>query len=234
MAVMYSVFVVVGLAWFFYRSMFAAVFLIPVGFAFFHRQRMKKTGKQRQELTMQFLECIMSVSVLVKAGYSAENAFLECEQDMRLMFGADSLIGAELRQIRRGLHINISLEELLEDFGKRSDVGEIIRFAQVFQIAKKSGGNLSEVIHNSTELIGNKVAYSKEAAALLGGKQMELAVMRIMPFLIVFYIDATGKGFFDCLYHNLKGNCIMTGCLIGYLAAYALGDFILGKLTIKL
>ena len=45
----------------------------------------------REELASQFRECILSVATLLQAGYSVENAFLECRQDMALMYGEESI-----------------------------------------------------------------------------------------------------------------------------------------------
>lgn len=53
--------------------------------------------------------------------------------------------------------------------------------------------------------------------------------MNVMPFAVLAYVDASNKGYFDSLYHNLTGVVIMTVCLIVYLAAYFLSGWILDK-----
>ena len=85
MAAFVSMAVVVFLAYFFYRSLWAVLPLLPVGAVFFCRLRRRKGERKREELTEQFRECILAVSTLLGAGYSVENAFMECEQDMELM-----------------------------------------------------------------------------------------------------------------------------------------------------
>lgn len=99
---------------------------------------------------------------------------------MEQLYGADSLICIELKTIRRGLHINIPLEEMLADFGERSHCEDILQFAEVFGIAKRSGGNLAEIIRSSAELIGRKAEVRQEMDTLLAGKRMELGIMRVM------------------------------------------------------
>lgn len=218
------------LAYFFYRSLLAAVPLSFVGIACFYKIRDEKGRREREELVKQFRECILAVSASLQAGYSVENAFLECEQDLTLMYGRESLICGEIRLIRRGLHINISLEELLTDFGERSSCEEIIQFAEVFSIAKRNGGNLAEIIAGSSDLIGRKIELRGEIGALLGGKKMELTIMELMPFAILLYINAANPGYFDVLYHNLFGVLIMTGCLVVYFSAYVIGEAVMKHL----
>ena len=62
---------------------------------------------------------------------------------------------------------------------------------------------------------------------LLGGKKMELTIMKIMPFGILLYIDMGNPGYFDTLYHNVVGISVITGCLLLYLGAYLLGEHIM-------
>ena len=222
-----SALVPVILAHFFYRSAWAAVLLFPSGAVCFLNIRNRKGERDREELAAQFRECILAVAASLQAGYSTENAFLECEQDMILMYGVEALICNELKLIRRGLRINISLEELLNDLGERSGCEEILQFAEVFSIAKRSGGNLAEIIGGSAELIGRKIELQREIHVLLGGKKMELAIMKVMPFAILIYIGTANPGYFDVLYHNLRGILVMTGCLAAYLGAYVMGELVM-------
>lgn len=229
-AVLVSAAVTAFMAYFFYRSLWAMLPLLPAGVVFFCKIRRSKGEREREELTAQFRECILAVGTLLGAGYSVENAFLECEQDMALMYGKDALICGELRMVRRGLHINVSLEELLTDFGERSGCEEIVQFAEVFSIAKRSGGNLAEIIRSSAELISRKAELKQEIDTLLSGKKMELNIMKIMPFAILAYIGAANPGYFDTLYSDLYGRLIMTGCLAAYIGAYMLGELVIRRM----
>lgn len=222
--------VTVFLAYFFYRSLWAALPLLPVGAAFYSGIRRNKGEREREELAAQFRECILAVSTLLGAGYSVENAFQECRQDMALMYGREALICGELKMISSGLHINISLEELLTDLGERSGCEEIIQFGEVFSIAKRSGGNLAEIIESSANLIGRKAELKREVNTILSGRKMELNIMEIMPFAILAYIGVTTPGYFDMLYGNLYGRLIMTGCLAAYVGAYVLGELVFRRM----
>lgn len=226
--------VVIVLTFFFYRSAWAALPLAAVGFFFFRMEGRRKLQHCREELNRQFKECILSVAASLKAGYAVENAFLESRSDMRMLYGEESMIYAELEIIRRGLVINITMEELLEDFAARSASDDIMQFAQVFAIAKKSGGNLSEIIQTTAVLIGRKIDARQEIRTLLSGRQMEQMIMKLMPFGILLYIGTSYPGYFDALYHNWQGVAIMTGCLSVYLAAYVLGDKILQKIAMEM
>ncbi len=222
------------LAYFFYRSPWAFPALTPVGIYCFRSIRKKRQERRREELTIQFRECILSAATALQAGYSAENAFLECEKDMKLMYGENAAICRELEFIRRGLNINITLEELLREFAERSGCEEIQQFAQIFSLAKRNGGNMAEIIRSSAALIGKQIDQRQELRTLLAGKRMELTIMKAMPFGILFYISLGNPGYFDVLYHNLTGIAVMTGCLASYSAAFALSERVMNKMTAEM
>lgn len=211
----------------FYRSLWGCIALIPLGVGYYLLERKRVQRDNQDKFMHQFKECILSVATLLRAGYAAENAFLECNQDMRSLYGEKSLIYKELEYIRRGLVINISLEELLYRLAKRSKAEEIYQFSRVFSIAKKSGGNLPDIIGTTANLISQKIEAKQEIATLLSGKQMEQKIMGIMPFGILLYIGWSYPGYFDSLYHNLRGVVIMSVCILIYLTAFLLGQKIL-------
>lgn len=215
------------LAWFFYQSLWAVLPLGVVGVWYFRKIERDKAKRRKEELGIQFKECILSVATALNAGYSIENAFMESRRDMEILYGEDSLIYRELEQIRRGLVINITLEELLFELGKRSGSEEIRQFATVFAIAKRSGGRMDEVIRSTSELIEQRLDAYQELQIVLSGRRMEQNIMKLVPFGVLSYVGAAYPGYFSPLYHNLQGVLIMTGCLFLYLAAYVLGEKIL-------
>ena len=218
---------VVVLAYFFYRSVWALVPLSAVGvWLFIHRMK-EGAEKEKKCLSEQFRECILAVSSSLQAGYSVENAFVESQQDMEMMYGRDSLICEELICIKRGLHINLSLEELLLDLAQRSGCEDIEEFAKVFALAKRNGGNMAEIIRNTAGRIGKKMELQKEIELQLSGRKMELTIMKIIPFGILLYVNLGNPGYFDSLYHNVSGALIMTVCLAIYLIAVMLGEMIM-------
>ena len=91
-----------------------------------------------------------------------------------------------------------------------------------------------QLMDASASLIDRKIEVRQEIITLLHGKMVEQMVMKAMPFAILAYIGLTYPGYFDTLYHNLKGVGIMSVCLFLYLVAYRLNDRILGKIREEL
>lgn len=216
------------LAWaighFFYDSLFVSAALL-VFMPVFLRDRRKGYGKKRRdELKVQFKDAVMSISSNQKAGYSIENSFREAWKDMVLLYGKKSIISGELDYIRRGLDNNLILESMLSDLGERSGLDDIRQFGEVFAIAKRSGGNLTEMIEMTAFVIEEKVDVEQEIAVMISSRKMESNVMSLVPFFMIMYMDLTSEGFFDGLYHNIAGIAIMSVCLVIYISAYLISQ----------
>ena len=212
------------ISYFFYRSWIACVVLLP-GLALFMKRKKRELAKrQRQELSGEFKDLILSAAANQKAGYSIENAFRESYRDMAMLYGEKSVICTELRYILSGLDNNVVLEKLLYSLGVRSGLSDVMQFADVFLIAKRNGGNMTDILAKTAAGIEQKTETDREIQLMISGKKTEQKIMNAVPFLIIFYVGTTSKGFFDVLYHNLIGVIVMTVCLGFYLAAYLLSE----------
>lgn len=208
--------------YFFYRSWIACLCLTPMLLLFLKEKKKDLAGKQRQELGIEFKDMILAVSANQRAGYSIENAFRESYRDMEMLYGAEAVICLEMRYVIAGLDNNVVLEKLIYNLGQRSNLPDIIQFADVFYIAKRSGGNMTDILAKTAAVIEQKTETDKEIQVMISARKMEQKIMNMVPFLIIIYVSSTSRGFFDVLYHNVIGIMIMTVCLGFYMAAYLL------------
>lgn len=211
-------------AYFFYRSVWAIPFMMPVGALFVWWNHWKKRQEQDLYFLEQFKECILSVAASLRAGYAVENAFLESMSDMKMMFGDGCEMMEQLVFLQKGLRNNETLESLLYTMAKQKNNMDVLEFAEVFSIAKRSSGNVTETILIYSTIITRKLEETREIQTLLAAKRLEQKVMNVMPFVIVLYLDYSNPGYFDMMFHNWSGMLIMTGCLMGYLVAFAMAE----------
>jgi len=215
------------MAYLFYDSVWAFFLLIPFAVLSLQHKKKQLCQKRKQQLEIEFRDVILSVSSNLQAGYSIENAFHEAYKELVILYGRASIMANELNLLLRKLANNEQLEDALLNLAKRSGVQDIKDFADIFQIAKRGGGNMQAVIANTAEIIGDKQAVRLEIDTVMSEKKLEQTIMRYIPFLIIFYISMTSKGYFESLYHNFAGWLIMTAALVVYGLACKLSDRIL-------
>ena len=193
----------------------------------FKKKQKQLAQKNRDRLLLEFKELILSFSNALRAGYSIENAFIEAYGELKFLYEEDSLIMTESKQIISKMKNQQNLEDLLTDLGRRSCLEDIRDFAAVFQVAKKSGGNLPKIISETSQRISDKLNVSDEIRLMFAEKQFEQKIMNCLPVLIILYISVSNPGYFDPLYKNITGVIIMSVCLIVYIAAYFLSQKIM-------
>ncbi len=211
----------------FYRSWLGMISLPIVAAWVFSRDKRNRRDSRKERLAVQFRDTILSVSANMQAGYSIENAFLEAEGEIRTLHGQHCEMALELAVLRKGLKNHIPLEQLLSGLGARSHIEEVRDFAECFAAAKHLGGNLREIIARTAELTGQRLEVEREIRTMLSSRKYEQKVMNLIPFLLYGYMKLSSKGFFDVLYYNTAGICIMTACLLLYLAALFLSEKIM-------
>lgn len=210
----------------FYRSWIAFWIFLPGLFWFLRMKRQEQQKKQVRELGRQFLTGMQAVSNALAAGYSVENAFEEALAEMKKVFDG-GLIVREFSVIVAQLSVNRTLEELLLDLADRSGEEDIGSFAEVFAVAKKSGGDLIAIIRNTVASIGQKEETRQEIQVCIASKRLEQKVMSVVPLFILAYVGIASPGFLDVMYHNTLGAGIMSICLIVYVLAWRLGKHII-------
>ena len=186
---------------------------------------MKKTlcEKRRDMLGAQFKDAILALSSALQAGYSAENAWREAWQEMICIYGEEGLITREFGAMVKAISVNETPEQVLEDFAMRAGIDEIVSFAQVFRLAKRSSGDLVSIIDSISRTISEKLRVREEIVTVTTAKQLEHTIMSVVPAAIILYLRFAFVGFLNVLYEGVFGRTVMTICLLIYGVAVLLG-----------
>jgi tight adherence protein B len=195
---------------------------------FYQKYQIKNQLKNRKwKLNLEFKDGIQAISAALEAGYCAENAFEEAYKDLGQIYTDDAMIQKELSYVVNQLRMNITVEKALIDFAERSGLEDIKSFADVFSTAKRSGGDLINIIKVTSSMIGDKIEVNREIITLISAKRLEANIMKVMPLFILVYLSISSPGFLDPLYHNLLGILVMSVFLLCYLGAFLVIDKII-------
>lgn len=213
-------------AWLYYRSLWAVIALIPLGVWNYRRLKKDCIRKKQTEFLLQFKEMIQSMASALNTGYSVENALRETQKELLLLYSPEEIISKELSFMSRQLRLQIPMEQILEDFACRVRIEEVKNFSAVFAAAKRSGGNMMEIIQNTVSQMGEKIEVKREIETILAAKRYEFKVMSVIPYGIIAYMGISFPEFMSCLYGNVIGIGVMTVCLAIYTGACGLGAWL--------
>ena len=222
-----SSFITALVAYLFYESIYGLILFFPIIILIYINDRETKILQQKKELSNQFKDGIIAVIAALKVGYSMENAFEEAITELLMLYRPEDDIILEFQNIVAQQNNNITLEASLLNFSERSGVEDIYDFVQVFIIAKRKGGDMEQIIQNTVNVIKDKAEIEEDIQTMLTSKIYEQKIMNFTPAFIILYIKLTSPHFFDVMYHNLAGICIMSGCIVVYVIALYLAKKIL-------
>lgn len=176
--------------------------------------------RRQKELSLQFKDMLYSLSSAVNSGASVETGITMARDDMLKQYvNPKTIIIEELNLMVSRLSFGLNIEEVFADFAKRSHNEDVLTFANIFEISKRQGGNIMQIIRQTTNVISEKIETKSEIETALSGRQMEQKVMTAMPILMVFMTKTT-DGFMDPIFNTIGGRIIATVGLLLIGAGY--------------
>lgn len=182
--------------------------------------------KQQKEISHQFRDMLDSLTTSLGSGKNISDSFISVYSDLKIQYDSDAFILKELEVIISGIHNNIAIEDVLDDFGKRSDNEDIKSFANVFRISYRKGGNIKDIIRNTQEILSDKMNIAEDIETLVASNKTEQNIMVVMPIILVGTIKLMSPEF-AANFVTPAGLISTTVGLITFVIAYFVGKQIL-------
>ena len=189
--------------------------------------------KRKRQLRREFLSAVTLLGDGLRSGYSAENAVIASVPELMNLWGDKSDMVREWNDMARAFRLNRTIEELLSDLGARTHIQEIQDFADVFQVTKRSGGRLSEVVMDTGLVLTEQFEAEEKVRTAVAARRFEQKIMDVMPAGILLYIRMTSPSLIGILYEGLTGRLVMTACLTVYVLAALWGEHIMKNGVMK-
>jgi tight adherence protein B len=209
-----------GIGYLFYHQLILSLLLVPGGAAGPGVLRKYLLQRRRATLNLQFKQMLFSLSSSLSAGRSVENAFREAVLDLCMLDpeGSSDMI-SELNIICARMEYGEPVEDALYDFSKRAGMEDVERFADVFMVCKRTGGDLVEVVRRTSTVIGEKLDIQQDIAVSIAQKKFEAKALLVSPLMMVMFMSLTAGDYMEPMYTG-AGRAISTLALIGLFLCY--------------
>ena len=196
----------------FYHSPGAAAAEAVIGMILFPLYKRKDVyQRQKREITLEFKESLYGISTHLRAGESLESAFENSVHEMdRTLF---PWLMPEWNTVVSKMRLHRRLEDLLGEFAERTQIDEIMSFAEIIKVSKRTRGDITTVIENTSVLLQEKIEMQQELEVLLARKKTEQSIMNLMPLLVTGLLTMLSPDYVAPLYTTLSGRLIMTVCV---------------------
>ena len=166
---------------------------------------------RKSELLREFKDAIYLLSTAFSAGYSVENAFKKTFEGLSDLYqGREVHILKEFEHIIKQTSFNKSIGTLLISLAERANIEDITNFVDVFIACDSTGGNLNEVIRNTSSIINDKIEIEEEIGVLVTKKKLEQKVISIIPACIMFILSLTASDYIAPLHNSFGGYIVVT------------------------
>ena len=182
--------------------------------------------KRRKELNHQFRDMLEALTTSLGAGKNVNDSFFAVYEDMKVQYDSDAYILKELEVIISGIHNNVAIEDVLQDFGNRSDIDDIKSFANVFKISYRKGGNIKDIIRNTHNILSDKMEIAEDIETLVTSNKMEQNIMIVMPIALIGVIKMMSPEF-AANFVTPNGIISTTVSIVIFVVAYFVGKAVL-------
>lgn len=182
--------------------------------------------KRKKELNHQFRDMLEALTTSLGAGKNVNDSFISVYEDLKIQYNSDAYILKELEVIHSGIHNNVPIEDILDDFGMRSDNEDIRSFANVFKISYRKGGNIKDIIRNTHSILSDKMEITEDIETLVTSNRLEQNIMIVMPIILISIIKLMSPEFANN-FVTPTGVISTTVSIVVFVIAYFVGKAVL-------
>lgn len=191
-----------------------------------HYNTYRKNARLKR-LREQYKDLLESLTASYSAGRNTQGAFEDAWKDMVSVYGEDADISRELQIICYGMKNNINIEQLLLDFADRSDLDDVMSFANVFEACSRQGSDMKRIVSQTRDIINDKIEIEMEIETMLAGNKNELNIMMVMPLVVVLSLSTMGAG---TIVANTAVNVLVKLVCLGIFG----GAYLIGRKTVDI
>ena len=165
-------------------------------------------AKRIRDVANQLVDGLMLLSSSLKAGMSLSQAFDVLVEEFPPPISEE--FGLALRENQMGL----PMEDCLEHLKKRIPISDIDLVCTAINIARETGGDLTEVFSQLVSTIREKKKLEDRVRALTIQGKLQGGIMAILPFAFGIFIYSMNPGNFNIMLEDQLGRTLLVWAVI--------------------
>ncbi|MCF8473059.1 MAG: type II secretion system F family protein [Emcibacter sp.] len=188
---------------------------------FFPHTYINMVIKKRLALfTKQFPEAIDLIVRGLRAGLPVTESISAVAQEMR------PPISTEFKTITDDIRLGKTLDEALWSTAQRLDTPDFKFFVISLSVQQETGGNLTETLHNLTEILRSRSRLKLKIKAMVSEGKASAYIIGSLPFIMCGLLSVMNYEYMSVMFTDPKGQIALIGAGIWL----SMGAFILAKM----
>ena len=151
------------LGYIFYRNLIISVIFALLGFKYPEIKTKAIIADRQKKISNQFKDMLYAMQSAVSSGTSVENAVTVALEEMKKQYAdPNTIITKELELMVNRISVGTNIEEVFADFAARTHNEDVFTFSNIFEISKRTGGNIVEIMRETTDVISEKIEVKGE------------------------------------------------------------------------
>lgn len=186
-----------------------------------HMAVSRKIKKRKLQFLRLFPEAIDLIVRGLRAGLPVAEAFQVISKEI------PAPVGDTFATISQQTALGMPMERALADTADRLDMTEFNFFVTTIILQRETGGNLSEILSNLSEVLRARHMMKLKIGALSSEARASAYIVGSLPFVVFLLLSIISPKYLSPLFDDYRGNM----ALIGAGVSMALGGFIMKRMT---
>lgn len=136
-------------------------------------------------------------------------------------------VGGIFVTISNTMKLGVTLEKALQEMARKLDLTEFNFFTTSIILQRETGGNLSEILNNLSEVLRGRYIMSMKIKAMSSEARASAMIIGALPFIVILAVSVLSPGYLRPLIDDHRGNiaAITAACMMGF------GLWIMNRMT---
>lgn len=157
-------------------------------------------NRQNKEFLKLFPDAIDLIVRGLRSGLPVSDSLVLVSQEV------PDPLGAVFRDISNTMKLGVPMEKALQEMARRLDLTEFNFFTTSIILQRETGGNLSEILNNLSEVLRGRYIMRMKIKAMSSEARASAYIIGSLPFVVILAVGATSPGYMTPLWDDPRGN----------------------------
>lgn len=136
-------------------------------------------------------------------------------------------VGGIFTTVSNTMKLGVTLEKALQEMARKLDLTEFNFFTTSIILQRETGGNLSEILNNLSEVLRGRFIMSMKIKAMSSEARASAMIIGALPFIVILAVSVLSPGYLRPLIDDHRGNI----AAITAASMMAFGLWIMNRMT---
>lgn len=127
-------------------------------------------------------------------------------------------VGPAFAKIANTMKLGVPMEKALQETARKLDISEFNFFTTSIMLQRETGGNLSEILNNLSEVLRARILMRMKIKAMSSEARASTMIISALPFVVILAVAFVSPDYMKPLFNDYRGNIwlgIAAGMMFG-------------------